>query len=391
VLNPKENIETGTNVSRESTAASKKTYRLPKLEWKKFGGDPKEGLGFWSQFQSIYQDESMAPQDKFQYLVQATLEKSKARMVVESFPVSAANYPKVIDYLKKRFEKDEVVVEGYTRELLRLVLEKESDNQKSIATLLDQLELRALESLGVKTESTIAIFYPLMESALPEETLRAWERRRSYSDEDEEAKCKLTRLMEFLRSEVESESRISLAKKGFTDQKESALRASRTQDEPSRATANDLFNKDDRRPKCIFCSKVGHQSSDFYQALRMTLEQKNTIIKEKLACFFCLQTGHVAKFCKWKPMCHMCDKPHFVLMCPLSPKNQDEGGGAVDSRGDSGASADPSTSSGGGGGSENLACYTFSRVLLETMEVELIGPKQRASVRLFIDTGSDHS
>jgi len=124
VLKPKEDFETATSGSGGSTAAPKKTYRLPKLEWKKFGGDPKEWLGFWSHFQSIHEDESMAPQDKFQYLIQATLEKSKARAVVESFPPSPENYPKAVDYLKKRFGKDDVLVEVYTRELLRLVLER---------------------------------------------------------------------------------------------------------------------------------------------------------------------------------------------------------------------------------------------------------------------------
>ncbi|CAG7731691.1 unnamed protein product, partial [Allacma fusca] len=42
----------------------------------------------------------MAPEDKFQYLIQSMREDSKAREVVDSFQLSGSNYPKVIDYLK---------------------------------------------------------------------------------------------------------------------------------------------------------------------------------------------------------------------------------------------------------------------------------------------------
>jgi len=101
-----------------------------------------------------------------------------------------------------------------------------------------ETQLRALESLGVKTENTIAILYPLVESALPEETLRAWERRRS-AFEDDDVKDRLTELMDFLRTEVESEVRISLAKKGFMDKKKATLRPSRPQKEKSTSTATD--------------------------------------------------------------------------------------------------------------------------------------------------------
>ncbi|CAG7713125.1 unnamed protein product, partial [Allacma fusca] len=47
---------------------------------------------------------------------------SAERKVMESFPPTAANYKKAIGYMKKRFGKDEVLVEVYLRELFRLVL-----------------------------------------------------------------------------------------------------------------------------------------------------------------------------------------------------------------------------------------------------------------------------
>ncbi|UYV62870.1 hypothetical protein LAZ67_2002193 [Cordylochernes scorpioides] len=75
-------------------------YRLPKLEFKKFGGEPREWITFWSQFSTIDRDPQMPPETKFQYLFQATAENSEAREAVESFPPSADNYPKAIEYIK---------------------------------------------------------------------------------------------------------------------------------------------------------------------------------------------------------------------------------------------------------------------------------------------------
>ncbi|UYV67037.1 hypothetical protein LAZ67_4003722 [Cordylochernes scorpioides] len=98
-------------------------YRLPKLEFKKFGGEPREWITFWSQFSTIDRDPQMPPETKFQYLFQATAENSEVREAVESFPPSADNYPKVIEYIKSRFGEDEMLVEIYVRDLLQNVLQ----------------------------------------------------------------------------------------------------------------------------------------------------------------------------------------------------------------------------------------------------------------------------
>ncbi|UYV80050.1 TIGD4 [Cordylochernes scorpioides] len=52
-------------------------YRLPKLEFKKFGGEPREWITFWSQFSTIDRDPQMPPETKFQYLFEATAENPR--------------------------------------------------------------------------------------------------------------------------------------------------------------------------------------------------------------------------------------------------------------------------------------------------------------------------
>ncbi|KAF5282887.1 hypothetical protein FQR65_LT14190 [Abscondita terminalis] len=98
---------------------SRRKLNLRKLEFQKFSGDIKHWVSWWSQFRRIHEDNSMENEDKYQYLIQAT-PKSQTRYLVESYPTSGENYPKVIESLKQRFGRDEFLVEFYIRELLKL-------------------------------------------------------------------------------------------------------------------------------------------------------------------------------------------------------------------------------------------------------------------------------
>ncbi|GFV26005.1 DUF1758 domain-containing protein [Trichonephila clavipes] len=82
--------------SQECTVPSDKEsrkFKLPKIELKKFNGEAKEYLTFWSQFQKIHEDREIAAEDKMQYLLQSVEPGSKAERLVLSFPATAANYP----------------------------------------------------------------------------------------------------------------------------------------------------------------------------------------------------------------------------------------------------------------------------------------------------------
>lgn len=146
----------------------RRKFRLLEIEFEKFNGDLKNWLYFWTLFKKIDVDQDIAEEDKFQYLIQATLEGSRAREFVNSFPPTKGNYKKAIEGLKARFAQEDMLVEVYVRELLVLVLKKalSSDDQMSLCSLYDKLEsqLRALESLGVTSDKYAAMLYPMVES-----------------------------------------------------------------------------------------------------------------------------------------------------------------------------------------------------------------------------------
>lgn len=165
--------------SSESSQRKKTIYKLPKLELKKFNGEIKEWLSWWSQFKKIDEDEDLDASDKFQYLSQSMERGNRAKDLVESCPMTAENYPKVRKALKDRFGREEMLVEFYVRELQNLVIQNVNSNEKqNISKMFDKLEshLRALESIGVTSANYAAMLFPMVESSLPVDVLRAWKR-----------------------------------------------------------------------------------------------------------------------------------------------------------------------------------------------------------------------
>jgi hypothetical protein len=104
------------NAGSASTTTRKRNFKLPKIELKKFNGELKEWLGFWSQFQKIDEDDTLHVTDKFQYLIQALVPGTEPNELVSSFSQTAGNYPQAVEALKKRFGRESLLIQVYVRE-----------------------------------------------------------------------------------------------------------------------------------------------------------------------------------------------------------------------------------------------------------------------------------
>ncbi|UYV71983.1 hypothetical protein LAZ67_9001435, partial [Cordylochernes scorpioides] len=376
-------------------------YQLPKLEFKKFGGEPREWITFWSQFSTIDRDPQMPPETKFQYLFQATAENSEVREAVESFPPSADNYPKVIEYIKSRFGEDEMLVEIYVRDLLQNV---RAEGKMSVVKLYDRLEtqLRALKTLGVARDKFAAMLYPLVESALPEDTLRVWERSQ-YTVSGRGVQDKLTQLMTFLKKEVKGESRVNMAKAAFKidnnqdakDDRSNRKSLSKKNTGSNMPTATDLANTTQianttqMRNNCIFYGN-GHPSQECYSGQRMHLPEKKDKAKGKNVCFWCLLPGHGFKKCRIKPCCPVCGGKHYPIMCPTleAQKTSHLQKAELKVSGESPATKQETANQ---FTSTTLNNVTVGGVYLQTLIVKISGPKGKHNVRVLLDCGSQRS
>ena len=146
-------------VSRSASSASgtsfgtawerqKRNYSLPKIQLRTFNGDLKEWLGFWAQFSKIHEDDELHASDRFQYLAQSIVKDSPADKVLECYPQSEANYPKVVAALQERFGNKDVLLDVYIRELIKMSTGLNDKAPLSAVYYKLESHLKSLESLG---------------------------------------------------------------------------------------------------------------------------------------------------------------------------------------------------------------------------------------------------
>ncbi|GIY63461.1 uncharacterized protein CDAR_401771 [Caerostris darwini] len=86
IFKSKSNNREESDDSSSVQSISKRKFKLPLLELKKFGGEIKDWLPFCGQFSKNDSDPNIDEADKLQYLIQATLPSTRARELVENFP-----------------------------------------------------------------------------------------------------------------------------------------------------------------------------------------------------------------------------------------------------------------------------------------------------------------
>lgn len=124
-----------------------------------------------------------------------------------------------------------------------------------------------------------AMLYPLVESSLPEELLRAWQRHATTLIIPD-TKTRLTKFMEFLEAEVDSEQRISMAIEGFglnsgssKGEKDQSKKKQREESKSVPTAAGLLATRNTTSVTCIFCTE-SHASETCETAKKMNLAQR---------------------------------------------------------------------------------------------------------------------
>ena len=384
------------------------SFKLPKIEPTMFDGEVSGWLKFWSYFKKIDEKPRLSKEEKFQYLLKAMVPGSKAYLVVSSYPPTEDNYDKAITSLKNRFGREDLQTEFYMRELVQLTIDNATSSKSvSLDIMFDKLEtqMRALESLGVTKDKFATVLLPLVESALPEEFLRTWQRSFNLSVSQNgdvataaapHSKDRLSQLMAFLESEVHSEARVTMARKGFSvcnmtsenSRKTEKSTVSQKSEKKYKNTpsAIDLMTvtktKNKKFKKCIFCQSGEHFSADCEQALKLPYAERETIAKGNGACFNCLYIGHNFRYCTVKGLrCQKCSRRHVTLMCRKDTENESVNNIYSKNGDNSHKSIEKNLT--------NLGLY--QEVFMKTIRVKLISDSCEIEVRAFVDSGSQNS
>ncbi|GBM70492.1 hypothetical protein AVEN_49570-1 [Araneus ventricosus] len=136
--------------------------------------------------------------------------------------------------------------------------------------------------LGVKSDKYASMLYPLVESCLPINLLRIWERHlSSIMFKSDEKFSKLETLMKFLGKEIEVEEKINLAKSGFgldhKTKKNQPMKSSFNRNK-NITTGMEFYSSvqdsaTSKNSQCVCCDK-NHSSAECSYAQNLPVEQR---------------------------------------------------------------------------------------------------------------------
>ncbi|UYV65996.1 hypothetical protein LAZ67_3006106 [Cordylochernes scorpioides] len=327
-----------------------------------------------SSHNSIHQNNSLNPIDKFNYLKSHL--GGTALNTVEGFALSADNYEKAIKLLKDRFGREDILISRHMNNLLSMRPLKTSSDVRTFRELFDNLSvhIRSLESLNVSIDVYGQLLCPIIIKLLPADLNLELNKELPtgyvINDLITFLERQLTAREKSFRNEIgtgnESTSKPNLVNKHPK---------TRFYNEKPIATASELLNSVHKSNECVFCGKDNHGSPKCDFAANISLNEKRSLMKKKGVCYKCLRPSHLSKFCRNVVRCSICNmSSHLDVMC--TKLILDRGG----------SSKSPTVQD------ETLANLSTSPdVLLPTLRVTLKGNRTEKTARAIIDTGSQRS
>ena len=362
---PSRGMETG--ISRIWSQPSIATIKPPKLDIAPFRGEVLKWQEFWDAFEASVDKAAYAPVDKFNYLKSKL--KGEALEAISGYQLSNDNYQVVVDVLKRRFGRPQLIVDAHYRSLSHLPPAK--NNVAELRHCYDTMEchLRSLQAIGENIDHRH--FVSVILEKLPQKV-----RYQLYMQKPEDEEWTVTKLrallgrhiaaMEMAGSEEVSVTRSHQHRKSTAG----GLLAGNSHKRPG----NSQKGSQSRQPRCMYCGE-SHWSDECskYNSLQARKE------KLKGCCFNCLKSGHVLKDCKVDRACAHCGKKgnHHRSLCntlfQLPPSPQILGA----------ESFKP----------EGAMIASSNQVLMQTATVTVKNRKHNssASVRLVLDSGSQRS
>ena len=263
--------------------------RLPKLQLRSFGGDLTQWTSFWESFESaVHKDEELSDIEKFNYL-NSLLERS-AREAVAGLALTAANYHKAIDTLKKRFGCKQQIVNKHMDALLQIEAVASSQNTKALRKLFDNIRchVRSLKSLRVESKSYGGLLCPVLVSKIPADLQLIVSCKVSKAD------WNLDTLMDAIEEEITARERVG------TTQSRPAPRRGDHRTPPTAAVLVSGDTATDPRTPCCYCNQL-HSPNKCDVVTQV--ESRKQLLCRTGRCFSCLRRGHMSRECQSNRRC----------------------------------------------------------------------------------------
>ncbi|XP_037821303.1 uncharacterized protein LOC119610239 [Lucilia sericata] len=267
-------------------------------------------------FSALYRNNPrLSPVEKLYHLLKKT--QNEARDIVKSCPLTNAGFEMAWKNLVERYENKEVLLNAQLKLLFSLTpIQKESGN--SINTLQRTINdcITNLSMLDIETDKWDVIFVYLCSTCLPDVTLDLWKQHHRSTNGLPTWK----QMNEFLTSRyqtLESFADIRSSKPHNTTVKNNSPQKPHTSRDVKKFNTyhtNVAPNKSVNKPtKCCLCSDF-HSLQKCPTFLKMSVEDRSSIVRNQKRCFNCLACSHDYKKCLSKFVCLYCKQKHHTLL-----------------------------------------------------------------------------
>ncbi|XP_048002935.1 uncharacterized protein LOC125239404 [Leguminivora glycinivorella] len=300
--------------------------RLPTIRLPSFDGSTTKWLEFRDVYISIvHNNDNLSDICKFQYLKASLL--GNAASVIQSLEISAANYTAAWKLVCDRFDNKRQLIHTHLKSLFNVSLSgRETD--KSLRFLIDHVSkhLRALNSLGEKTDNWDTLIIFMFASKLDTATCTKWEEYRNSLTENPT----LDNFYEFLRQRADVLEMISATTASEkTDNKQINYKRMDKAQKSFVAAASDSNTSTNSNISntrvCRVCNG-DHLIYNCEKLNQMSVDERNALIKTLKVCINCFRGGHFAHQCKASP-CVICKRRHNTLLHKTMTSDKQKDGG----------------------------------------------------------------
>ncbi|XP_068742363.1 uncharacterized protein [Montipora capricornis] len=274
--------------------------KLPKLELKKFHGNPIEWYPFWESFESAVNKNSNLIQ------LSKVAPNRHRQSVVTGFALTGANYGKAVELLKRRFGNRRVVISSHMEVLTKIPKVASTSEVKRLRSLYDTVEshVRELQSMEISSEMYGCFLAPIIMQKLPEEFRIAISRNLESETWD------LKEILSEFLKELQLREECLVNPKGVRPS--DSFQRGESLQSTSALYSESARNKQFSRVWCSFCNQ-NHQSSKCNVVT--SAESRKQVLRKKGRCYLCLKSGHLSRNCKSPVKCFKCQGAHHIAIC----------------------------------------------------------------------------
>ncbi|XP_055588990.1 uncharacterized protein LOC129741289 [Uranotaenia lowii] len=276
--------------------------RLPDVKLPVFNGTLEHWLNFHDLFISLVHSSSeLSNIQKFYYLRSSLA--GDALKLIQTIAISANNYPVAWNLLIDHFQNPARLKQTYVDSLFEFApLKKES--AADLHSLVERFEanVRILKQLGEKTEFWDVLLIRMLSIRLDSTTRRDWE---EFSSSHEATTFQ--DLVSFLQRRVtvlQSVSNMHLETSSAPAPKRQVQRTSIISNGATQYSSRQCYACCEHHP-LYMCSTFS----------KMSVEDKDKLVRRQQLCRNCLRKGHQAKACQSKNSCRKCRGRHHSQLC----------------------------------------------------------------------------